>query len=78
MNNIALNLLLDLRQYLNQQSSTQMRYSQTSLDFWLVVKKLFKGKGVRFFTGCKTHAVKRIKSEYSEDDFETPNFAAST
>ena len=72
MNNIALSLLLDLGQYLNQQSSTQMRYSQTSLDFWVVVQKLFKCKGVRFFTGCKTHAVKRIKSEYSEDDIETP------
>ena len=72
MNNIALNLLLDLGQYLNQQSSTQMRYSQTSLDFWVVVQKHFKGKEVRFFTGCKTHAVKWIKSEYSGDDIETP------
>ena len=47
--NIALNLLLDLGQYLNQSSSGQMRYSQTSLDFWLIIKKMFKGKGIRFF-----------------------------
>ena len=55
--NIALNLLLDLGQYLNQTSSGLMRYSKTTLDFWTIVQKLFKGKGIRFFTGEKSHVV---------------------
>ena len=63
VHNISLNLLLDLAQYLNLVSSGQMRYSQTSLDFWLIVKKLFKGKGIRFFSGCKTNVVKKRKEE---------------
>ena len=48
MNNIALNILLDLGQYLNQQSSTQMHYSPTSLDFWVVVQKLSTVKEFAF------------------------------
>ena len=39
--NIALNLLLDLAQYLNQTSNGLMRYSKTTLDFWTIVQKLF-------------------------------------
>ena len=79
VNNIALNLLLDLGQYLNQSSSGQMRYSKTSLDFWLVVKKIFRGKGIRFFTGSKNHMVKKLKCDQSEKLTFTPesviNFA---
>ena len=40
-----------------------MRYSQTSLDFWLVVKKLFKGKGIRFFSGEKQHSVETNRDD---------------
>ena len=58
--NISLNLLLDLGQYLNQSSSTQMRYSKATLDFWVVVQKLFKGEGIGFFS------MKRLKSDESE------------
>ena len=49
--NIALSLLLDVGKLLNEVSSKQMRYSKTSIEFWMVVKKLFRGKATRFFSG---------------------------
>ena len=76
--NIALNLLLDLGQYLNQSSSGQMRYSQTSLDFWLIIKKMFKGKGIQFFSGNMMNVVKH--ANYDADSNQATessiNFAA--
>ena len=65
--NISLNLLLDLGQYLNQSSSTQMRYSKATLDCWVIVQTLFKGKGIRFFSGSKCNLVKRLKSDIATD-----------
>jgi hypothetical protein len=54
LENIALHLLLDIGLFLSVESSSEMRYSQTSIDFWLVVQKLFKGKGLRFFRGIRS------------------------
>ena len=51
--NIAFQLLLDVGHYLSLECSSQMRYSKTSLDFWCIVQKLFKGKALRFFSGSK-------------------------
>ena len=31
-----------------------MRYTDTSMSFWIIVKKLFKGKGINFFRGYKS------------------------
>lgn len=49
--NIALHLLLDIGNLLSQASFTQVRYSKTTLDFWAIVHRLFKGKATRFFRG---------------------------
>jgi hypothetical protein len=46
--NLALRLLLDVGKFLN---CNQMRYSQTSIYFWLLIQKLFKGKVLCFFRG---------------------------
>ena len=59
--NMALHLLLDVGQFLNANAPSRMRYSKTSLDYWLVIQKLFKGKGVRFFRGVKTGPAKKLK-----------------
>ena len=48
--NMALHLLLDVGMQLRNEQF-QVRYSQTTLDFWLIVQKLFRGKGIRFFRG---------------------------
>ena len=54
-----------------------MRYSKMTLDFWVIVKQLFKGKGNRFFTGEKSSKIPRLQS--SENDLRqisgTINFA---
>ena len=51
LSNIALHLLLDIGQILSQRKVNSMRYSDLTLDFWLVVSRLFKAKGLRFFRG---------------------------
>ena len=53
VNNIALHLLLDIGQFLRQNTVYNIRYHQTTLNFWTVFHKLFKGKGIRFFRGLK-------------------------
>ncbi|CAH1799200.1 unnamed protein product [Owenia fusiformis] len=65
--NICLHLLLDIGQYLRSHKS-RMRYSEKSLQFWITVQKLFKGKGIRFFRGF-------TEGEESEDDVFGKNFA---
>ena len=59
VNNIALNLLLDIGMYLRADSPNAVRYSETSHSFWLVIKKLFRGKAIRFFSGdqCGTKSI---------------------
>ena len=51
--NIALHLLLDVGQFLRQQTVHAFRYKEVTKDFWTLVQKLFNGKGVRFFSGSK-------------------------
>lgn len=51
LTNMALHLFLDVGSHLRHSNPSQIRYSRTTLDFWLVVQKLFHGKGVRFFRG---------------------------
>ena len=48
--NIALHLMFDIGN-LSQVSFRQVRYNKTSLDFWAIVHRLFKGKATRFFRG---------------------------
>ena len=55
--NIALSLLLDIGQFLNCNTVNSMRYHQTSLDFWSVFHKIFRGKGIRFMRGLKASKV---------------------
>ena len=56
--NIALHLLLDVGQFLRQDTVHSMRYSETTKEFWTLVHKMFKGKAVRFFTGEKGEGTK--------------------
>jgi len=50
-NNIALHLLLDVGQFLRQDTPQSMRYNQTSLDFWTLMMKVVHGKGMRLLEG---------------------------
>jgi hypothetical protein len=52
-NNIAFHLLLDIGRFYGQTEISQMRYSKATLDFWITIKHLFKGKGLSFFRGYK-------------------------
>ena len=56
--NIALHLLLDVGQFLRQPKVNCMRYSNVSKDFWLIVMKMFKGRGLRFFRGFMGEGLK--------------------
>ena len=51
MENICLHLLLDIGQKLGTEHSASVRYSKTTIDFWLIVQNLFQGKATRFFRG---------------------------
>ena len=53
INNIALNLLLDIGRFLDCNTVHNMRYNKTTLDFWTIFHKLFRGKGIRFMRGLK-------------------------
>jgi hypothetical protein len=44
--NIAFHLLLDIGNFYSKDSINAVRYSNETLEFWLTVQKLFKGKGV--------------------------------
>ena len=52
-NNIALHLLLVIGQFYSLTDIRQMKYSNDSINFWLTLKKIFKGRGVNFFQGYK-------------------------
>ena len=61
--NIVLQLFLDIGQFLRQSTVHSMRYSPTSLQFWVTISKLFHGKAIRFFRGYKgTGLSKHTKS----------------
>lgn len=49
--NIALHLLLDIGKFFRHGKVNAMRYNDISLNFWTVVMKMFKLRGVRFFRG---------------------------
>ena len=51
--NIAFHLVLDVAHFLTLNNVSQMRYNKTSIMFWVIVQKLFKGKGINFFRGYK-------------------------
>ena len=51
--NIAMHLLLDVGGFLRQQTVYSMRYHDVTREFWTLVLKLFRGKGIRFFPGLK-------------------------
>ena len=54
LDNMALHLFLDIGQLLRTPQN-MMKYSKTSIDFWTVIQKLFKGKAIRFFKGATSH-----------------------
>jgi hypothetical protein len=49
--NIALQLFLDIGAFLTVETVNQVRYSNLTLNFWTLVKKLFHGKATSFFRG---------------------------
>lgn len=53
IDNITLHLLFDVANFFSNPTASSMRHSEKSMAFWLTVKKLFKGKGVKFFVGIK-------------------------
>ena len=53
--NIAFLLCLKRAKWQSLKSTTQMKYREVTKRFWLVVYRLLKGKGLRFFSGPKTY-----------------------
>ena len=53
--NIAFILCLERAQWQSLKSTTQMRFRDVTKKFWLVVYRLLKGKGIRFFSGPKNY-----------------------
>ena len=51
--NITLHLLLDIGQFLRQNTVYNIRYHLTTLNYRTVFNKLFKGKAIKFFRGLK-------------------------
>ena len=47
--NIAFLLCLEHAKWQSLKSTTQMRFREVTKKFWLVVYRLLKGKGLRFF-----------------------------
>ena len=53
--NIAFILCLERARWQSLKSTTQMRFRDVTKKFWLVVYRLLKGKGIRFFSGPKNY-----------------------
>ena len=53
--NIAFLLCLERAKWQSLKSTTQMKYRDVTKSFWLVVYRLLKGKGLRFFSGPKNY-----------------------
>ena len=49
--NIVVHCLLDIGNFLSAESLRNVRYNTTTLDFWSLVYKMFRGKATRFFRG---------------------------
>ena len=63
--NITLHLLLDIGNFYSKDSINAVRYSNETLEFWLTVQKLFKGKGVNFFRGFKAQGLNTMNESLS-------------
>ena len=57
---IALHLLLDVGNFLPNETVYNMRYTDVTLDFWSCVYRLFKGKATRFFRGPMSYKADMI------------------
>ena len=51
--NISFHLTLDVGQFYGLDSIHEMRYNSTSLEWWLVIKKILKGKGINLHRAYK-------------------------
>ena len=79
--NIAFLLCLECAKWQSLKSTTQMRFRDVIKKFWLVVYRLLKGKGLRFFSGPKNYGqviskmITRGKydPEQSEINFAVPD-----
>ena len=63
--NIAFHLLLDIGNFYSKDSINAVRYSNETLEFWLTVQKLVKGKGVNFFRGFKAQWLNTMNESLS-------------
>jgi hypothetical protein len=54
---VYLDVSFDIDNFYSKDSINAVRYSNETLDFWLTVQKLFKGKGVNFFRGFKAQGL---------------------
>ena len=63
--NIAFHLLLDIGNVYSKYSINAVRYSNETLEFWLTVQKLFKGKGVNFVRGFKAQGLNTMNESLS-------------
>jgi hypothetical protein len=63
--NIAFHLLLDIGNFYSKDSINAIRYSNETLEFWLTVQKLVKGKGVNFFRGFKAQGLNTMNESLS-------------
>jgi hypothetical protein len=52
-------------QFLLKRFHQCVRYSNETLEFWLIVQKLFKGKGVNFFRGFKAQGLNTMNESLS-------------
>ena len=79
--NIAFLLCLERAKWQSLKSTTQMRFRNVTKKFWLVVYRLLKGKGLRFFSGPKNYgqviSKETTKGKYdpkkSEINFAVPD-----
>ena len=60
LDNIAFHLLLDVGRFFSLSSINLMRYPKETLNFWVTVKNLFKGKGISFFRGYKGDGARNV------------------
>ena len=76
--NIAFLLCLERAKWQSLKSTTQMRFREVTKKFWLVVYRLLKGKGLRFFSGPKNYGqvISKVttRGKYDPDKSEI-NFA---
>ena len=76
--NIAFLLCLERARWQSLKTTTLMRFRPVTKKFWLVVYRLLKGKGLRFFSGPKNYSQviskKTKKGRYNPHNAEV-NFA---